>query len=299
MQTATETASPVCEQAGGEAIGLALRSDVRLKDRVRSRYDTPVSLLRYAVIYIAIAALLRFVPGLNTVSFDAFAMGVGVVIVLTILIARAIKKRSHPVSPSPAPEPGALMIHESPTREHRVWCVGTREELNTMDSRLVERDDGFEPIVYTIWTPPDGSIFGTAALLLSVACAAALYAVITYGFAQTFPAFWAILFGISCGPVVTAWLFRRYTRITPGAVEVLNIGFLGFGRAAVERVDLRRARVIADLTQQCVFVIQPNGAHATIELLDDERRIEIASDILRAAVSTAIVPDLPEDALVG
>lgn len=178
---------------------------------------------------------------------------------------------------------------------HRVWCVGLDGPISRVLKQGPIRDESFEPIVLPIWRP----MLSTLNVLFGLAVGATVLAVLVFLSRQFGLLRSAVgMFGLAAfivGGLAMSFVKRRYFRITPGTLELMEYGFLGRGTPRVTRYDLRAPRVIVDLNANMVYITEPSGTLHDVRIEDWRTRFTFARAVLAAAVSTAQVPELPRD----
>lgn len=242
-------------------------------------------------------------------GFGFFAL---VAPVLLFSITVAVRRSLHTartraeLGPTPSDQSGSpkhvggLEVRPVADDSRRVWCVGETEELRGVMRHGPIEDASFDPIAFPIWKVPRRPVAIATWIGVTIAAAVAAYASVQWAYGAR-AGLLAALFGAPpVGSVAAAWIFRRYVRLTPGRYELLSFPALGSGRPVIERIDLRGRRVMVDLRRWTILIIErPGGRPRCVEFTDAESRDALAHAVLRAAASTANVPDLPDDALIG
>jgi hypothetical protein len=103
--------------------------------------------------------------------------------------------------------------------------------------------------------------------------------------------------GLPVSFVFVAWMCPTYLRIVPGRLDVMHLSNFG-GEARIERWDLRRARILIDMSKGVVF-IDERDRHGEVCLFDVSRPRRLVYCLLLGAISTHEPPPLPDDELVG
>jgi hypothetical protein len=163
-------------------------------------------------------------------------------------------------------------------------------------------DDAWEPIIIPIrFALPDRkgwAIFAWIIILLALLAAAFWFRVTQLKSGVPFNAQdgWTVA-ALSSLPFM--WLWPAYLRISPGRLDILRYGFLGFGRPRVRTVDLRRARVRYTGVVGGQLLIEPAESPPLALTLMNLRPPIVVRPIFQAARWRGEIVDLPEDALLG
>ena len=186
----------------------------------------------------------------------------------------------------------------------RIVCVGSPRELALLARRGEIQDRPFEPEAFAGAVSPHSTRVDRAIVwggyVLSMATAV-LFLLITREW------FWVWVFAVPLADVYLLIMRRfrpSYYRLVPGRVDVLfESGDLP-GRLASQSIDLRTPRVVVDLTQACVFVVEspapgaePRSTELPFGMVKD--RYAFSHTVLLAAASSATPAPLPENALLG
>ncbi len=103
---------------------------------------------------------------------------------------------------------------------------------------------------------------------------------------------------ISCG-----WMMPRYVRISPGRLDVMQFGALGFGRRFCHRYDLKRAKIAISVSSRVAVIEDDTNKERPIVVFQwNTRGVDgrtIPALLLDAARSPYTAPELPADRLVG
>jgi hypothetical protein len=165
--------------------------------------------------------------------------------------------------------------------------------------RLLERlsrvrDESFEPMVFAVYQTrvPEWSRRGVARAIFVLVIVVMMMALTAF-LIQPHPtfSFWQVLAAMAVARLADSWMWPAYLRLAPGQIEVIKYPWLGRGSPAIEAVDLRTSRVL--ITRHVVFVRTPSEDLLIGGINTPER----AEAVLRAAVSTAPTPPLPQDSL--
>lgn len=173
----------------------------------------------------------------------------------------------------------------------RLVCVGLRDP-GLKEGELIDR--GFEPEIFSSWSAGqlNSWFFGTTIAI------AVIFSALGYAVEALVPKLkigpGAAPIGFAIGTLVAAFVSPTYYRVSPGRLELLQ--FSNPFRRRCERTvfDLRRGRVIVDLKQGVIFI---GDREALFRWMPGRNRF--AYYVLLAAISTQVVPELPEDRLVG
>lgn len=192
-----------------------------------------------------------------------------------------------------------------PDDTHRVWCVGSRAAHARWQSMGPIEDVPFEPEVFGA---PFALRAGWRMLVAWVAAAAAVYGAF-YVFMIMLGAplrVWFDLYlfygSIAAGAFMVAAVRPTSVRIVPGRIDIMRGWFFQTSRPVVRSIPLRDRRVVMDLRSGIVFATDPktnDQADAAVAFGTPRHKARIAHAVLRAAISTAVPPPLPDDAPVG
>ncbi|HYD00978.1 MAG TPA: hypothetical protein VEB22_07100 [Phycisphaerales bacterium] len=184
----------------------------------------------------------------------------------------------------------------------RFAVVGTPAQVRPLVAAGELRDEPFEPVV--IFTPRIFPLPGAGTAVLVVTTIAFNALLVLLKKTTTLPVMgfgWlTIMAGIAVGVAVQILIWPTYTRVAPGRLDVMRFR-LGSGRPEVTTINLRRACVLAHLSQSSLFV-KPPAPGARWQLLSLRgvwNGAELTHAVLRGAASTAPTPPLPSDQLVG
>lgn len=96
----------------------------------------------------------------------------------------------------------------------------------------------------------------------------------------------------------TGWMWPTYFRVVPGRLDVMRFSNLHGRPIAIERFDLRQAKITVDLRRSIIFV-DDGCRKADFTFMLMRGRTRFAYYVLLAALSTHKPPPLPDDALLG
>ena len=185
-------------------------------------------------------------------------------------------------------------ILQTPDETRRLWCCGRPREIASVAEFGLVSDQAFEPRVFRIW-----KLEGRAAALgwvLGVAISAA-----TFGVLWTWASSNAVFltgFALHSGLVIVAGVYKpQYLRVTPGNLEVLESASWGRTVRVRRSLALHNARVIADFTQNALF-IDPVGKEPQVVHVHHEQA-RVFQSVLLAAASSARVPEIEPGLLTG
>jgi hypothetical protein len=150
------------------------------------------------------------------------------------------------------------------------------------------------------WSGAQWGVFAVLFLLTLAAYASFSYFVLHDGYNISFL---NILGSGAVAYYVMSHLTPTYVRVAPGILDILKFGWLTANDQRCIRIDLRRARVLADAGAQSVIVYDdagtvPDGYILRAQALNTDFA-ELAGAILHAARTDQPVPELPKDALTG
>ncbi len=272
-------------------VGLARVSGLETTGKNKPFQTDPLSavMFLFAVFIVGSAVHLVLLLGVPSPVF----FGVIVTIGLCWIILNHAREKS-PIAPfSDLMTPRT--VGEIVNGERRVWCVGKDRPLSLVLKDGPIRDESFEPVLVPIWRP----LLDTRAIVVGIAAWVPMFVGFFFLLLQ-FPilknvqlaGMWATFI---FGALAASFFRRRYFRITPGTLELMEYGFLGRSTPRVTRYDLRASRVIVELNTNMVYITEPNGTLHEVRIEDSRTRYTFARAVLEAAVSTARVPALPRD----
>lgn len=193
-----------------------------------------------------------------------------------------------------------------PSPNHRVWCVGSPAAHARWRSNGPITNAAFEPEVFaapfalradrwmqTAWIATALVVYGSLYLLLVVLGTPP---------SVLFHHIYLFYGSIAAGSLLVAAIRPTSIRIVPGRIDIMRGWFFQSSRPVVRSIPLRDRRVVMDLRSGIVFVMHPTTvwqADATVAFGTPRHKARIAHAILRAAVSTAEPPPLPQDAPIG
>lgn len=228
-----------------------------------------------------VAAVCLYASKLFAIGF-AICFSCGLVAGLAVLAywiitARRFVRRLDKDNVPDAPPPGA-----------RLQCIGSPSDLpQAVNLESVP----FEPHVYhisfaAILVMQATSLFWMAHMVLQFARMSNPLAMVSAA---------TLLVG---AVVMVTYKFRPvYFRISPGRLEVLRYGFLSRRAVKVERYDLRKSRIVADLLRKRVTVYEgPASGRVCYLWLMPDRKAAMLMFFL-AAVSTYETPELSDEVL--
>ena len=263
----------------------------KFKRKPRCPYPTvPVI---HGLVNVALLVGLILVRGGQVMGFGALpgALLSGTLAVLAVLWCVAhVARRSSTFEAIPNP---------APDESRRLNCVGPREYLERHGPLA---DLPFEPAIFHSIFVQKSMPFQTVVFVLLMVPAL----VVTHYFLAWFmgkPEWsWQILFKIwlAIGMALwfSGWMWPTYFRIVPGRLEVMRFSNLRGRPVAIERFDLRGAKIIVDLRRSVIF-IDGEDRRADFAFLLMRGRTRFAYYVLLAALSSHEPPPLPDDALLG
>lgn len=272
-------------------VGLARVSGLETTEKHRPFVYDPYTAYLYLFAIFIVGWGLHFVLRVG-MPLEVVAAAVLVIILIAVILINAREKT--PVAPF-SDLSTLSTVRAVADQNRRVWCVGQDRPLSLVLKDGPIQDEAFEPMVLSIWRPLRGR--RTIAIGFAVGFATFFgFVVLLIQFpilkqVQTL-AFWA---SFILGALATSFLSRRYSRLAPGTLELMEFPFLGRGTPRVTRYDLRTSRVIVDLNANMVYITEPNGTLHDVRIEDWRTRFAFARAVLAAAVSTAQVPELPRD----
>lgn len=190
-------------------------------------------------------------------------------------------------------------VRRQPGSDKPIWLVGNEDQLKRALSHGPIEDRSFEPIVIRDWTPSPGA----GVVVMTMATVMLVLSMMLMRPASAANGHLHIVVGVHLS--IFVWMLAipllspRYIRITPGLFETIRLSYLPWRKPKVVRCSLRAERVEIDLRQNAIWSMNSSGVRTTIGLTNLRMRDRLAYHVLLAAVSTATVPDLPEDALIG
>lgn len=192
-----------------------------------------------------------------------------------------------------------------PAPNHRVWSVGSPAGHARLQAMGAVEDAPFEPEVFaapfalragwwtqSAWVAAAAAIYGALYLILPL-----LGFPLTNWFDLSF-----FIGSLAAGAFLVAAIRPTSIRIVPGRIDIMRGWFFQSSRPVVRSIPLRDRRVVMDLRSGIVFAtdsITNYQADATVAFGTPRHRARIAHAVLRAAISTAQPPPLPDDAPVG
>lgn len=201
-----------------------------------------------------------------------------------------------------ASDPGLLPF---PDASHRVWCVASLAGHARLLSMGPVENAPFEPEVFAA---PFALRAGWWIQTAWIASAAAVYGAL-YLFMYLFGPphkgtfnLYILYSALGLGILLVAAVRPTSIRIVPGRIDIMRGWFFQSSRPVVRSIPLRDRRVVMDLRSGIVFAtdsITNYQADATVAFGTPRHRARIAHAVLRAAISTAQPPPLPDDAPVG
>jgi hypothetical protein len=224
-----------------------------------------------------------------------YGLGIAVGIVLLIALWRWLRLR-----PAQADLEAAEALLGPRDREARVACHGDPPHLARVLAKGALEDVLFEPRVF----------FGMGAFRASghqriaqwIAGVCVLVALVWleggYGRGEMGNPYFDIIASVAGGVVLGTLAFPTYVRVVPGRLDVMQCGFLGRSILSRRSIDLRKSRVVIDLSTQVIVHTDGSGT-PPIGYAAMWDSAAFANAVLLACMSTHTPPPLPDDALVG
>lgn len=187
-----------------------------------------------------------------------------------------------------------------PTPDRRIWCICPPRWVGQVLRHGPIEDVAFEPEVFAApfvvrpkrpallaWFAISAAVFGALALAIRATPTVSVPPTNILIFSAALAMGWIIL--VAARPTSI--------RIVPGRIDVLRGWFYSADRPVIQTFDLRRTRVVVDMRSGILFMLGPAKdlqADAMVAFGSTRMKARITHAILRAAVSTAEPPPLPD-----
>ena len=225
-------------------------------------------------------------------KYNEFFVGAGIAIFIGILIWRGIASGWMMPRAVSASDPGAPALA---SRTSRFVVAGKPAILADRIARLSR--DPFEPVIFrAIGAIPASRylVSGTLTFVLLGASAATRYMLGTQlsgGMLEIFGAF-------ALSAIVVAFWEPTFFRIIPGRLDLLVYPITRRNRPIIERFDLRRESLVLDCDNHVLY-FRTDGKIRAIQYGSVSNIPSFEAGVINASVSEHLVPELPDDDLVG
>lgn len=224
-----------------------------------------------------------------------YELGIAVGMVLLLAVWRWLQSR-----PRKADIETAEKLIGPRDREARIACHGDPRHLARVVARGPLEDALFEPRVFFGMGAFRASGHQRAAQWIAGVCVFVALVWLEGGFGRGGMAnpYFVGLAAVAGGVVIGTLAFPTYVRVVPGRLDVMQCGFLGRSFLSRRSLDLRKQRVVIDLTTQ-VIVYSDGSGTPPIGYAAMWDSAAFVNAVILACISTHTPPPLPDDALVG